>query len=274
MLVPNLAEVWHIANGHYISNIILCLLFPLTKGIKGACVWIYPEATECGLDSREHEILVFLAVVIIWKNRKATNWLHYLANVFLFTKVASTFLFLRADPLIGTLYVLLSVIITVVFPEPAYKGPEKVVYFQGDALFKELESARRSHWVIQFYTTWSPECKHVTPVFAELSEKFTLPNLKFGKLDVGKFPKEAERFRINTHPSSRQLPTISIFAPDGKEQRRRPLINKNGRAIPFVMSVDNCIFDFDLSNLHQACKKNLKYKPSTEDQTAGEKKDN
>ncbi|KAK0398937.1 hypothetical protein QR680_002819 [Steinernema hermaphroditum] len=273
MLIPNLADVKHILNGHYVANIILCLLFPLTKGIRGACQLIYPNGTECGFDSREHEILIFLAVVIIWKNRKATNWLHYLANVFLFTKVASTFLFLRADPLVGTVYVLLSIVVTVLFPEPAYKGPEKVVYFQGDALIKELESPRKTYWVIQFYTTWSPECRHVTPVFAELSEKFTLPNLKFGKLDVGKFPKEAERFRINTHPSSRQLPTMSVFGPDGVEQRRRPLISKNGRAIPFVFSAENCIFDFDLNNLYQLCRKNLKNKPSEETQLKEEKKE-
>ncbi|TMS40024.1 hypothetical protein L596_006461 [Steinernema carpocapsae] len=272
MLIPNLAEVKHILNGHYLLNIVLCLLFPITKGVVGICEFVYPEGTECGVDSREHEILIFLAVIIIWKNRKATNWLHYLSNVFLFSKIASTFLFLRADPIVGTAYVLLSIVVTVLFPEPAYKGPERVVYFQGDALFKELEKPNKTRWVIQFYTTWSPECRHTTPVFAELSEKFTLPNLKFGKLDVGKYPKEAERFRVNTHPSSRQLPTISVFGTDGKEIRRRPLINKNGRAIPFVFSVENCIFDFDLNNLYQECKKSVKHKP-TEETPVEQKKD-
>jgi hypothetical protein len=58
---------------------------------------------------REHEILVFLGVIIFWKNRKATNYLHYLSNVFLFSKLANSFLFLRADPLIGTIYVVIAI---------------------------------------------------------------------------------------------------------------------------------------------------------------------
>lgn len=48
--------------------------------------------------------MVFLGVVIIWKNRKAVNWLHYIANVFFYSKLANIYLFLRADILVGTIY--------------------------------------------------------------------------------------------------------------------------------------------------------------------------
>ncbi|EPB67171.1 hypothetical protein ANCCEY_13737 [Ancylostoma ceylanicum] len=36
---------------------------------------------------------------------------------------------------------------------------------------EELDKDRKSFFVIQFYTTWSPDCKHVTPVFAQLSDR-------------------------------------------------------------------------------------------------------
>uniref|UniRef100_F1LE08 Thioredoxin-related transmembrane protein 2 n=1 Tax=Ascaris suum TaxID=6253 RepID=F1LE08_ASCSU len=199
--------------------------------------------------------MVFLGVIILWKNRKASNWLHYLSNVFLFSKMANVFLFLRAEPLIGTIYVFLCVVHAVLLPEPAYSGPQKITYFNGTELNDEIQRNKRITWLVQFYTTWSPECKHIAPVFAQLSERFALPNLRFAKLDVGRWPKEAERFRINTHPASRQLPTMSLFK-DGKEVMRRPTI-QNKRAIPFVFTQDNCILEFDINNLFNECKANL-----------------
>lgn len=250
-----LSEIKKIFTAHHIGNIILSTLFFVTKLVPGVCNFVFGIEGKCGLDRREHEILVFLGILIIWKNRKAVNWLHYLSNVFLYAKVANVFLFLRAEPLIGTLYVIVLIVHVVLFPEPAYKGPEVVTYFHGTELHDEIERNKRTVWLVQFYTTWSAECKHVTPVFAALSERFHLPNLRFAKLDIGRYPKEAERFRINIHPASKQLPTISLFK-DGKEVMRRPTI-RDKRAIPFLFTEENCILEYDLNNLHQECKLNM-----------------
>ncbi|VDM36681.1 unnamed protein product [Toxocara canis] len=284
-----LSDAKNILTAHHIGNIFLSVAFFIVKITPGVCNVIFAMEEECGLDRREHEIMVFLGVIILWKNRKASNWLHYLANVFLFSKMANVFLFLRAEPLIGSIYVLLCIaglkiryvttltlmlylasdcclidtfaftcvfaVHAVLFPEPAYTGPEKITYFNGTELYDEVQRNKRVTWLVQFYTTWSPECKHIAPVFAQLSDRFALPNLRFAKFDVGRWPKEAERFRINTHPASRQLPTISLFK-DGKEVLRRPTI-QNKRAIPFVFTQENCILEFDINNLYNECKSNL-----------------
>lgn len=52
----------------------------------------------------EHQILVFLGFVIYWRNRKATNWLHYLSNVFLYSRIANVALFFFLDPLMCAVY--------------------------------------------------------------------------------------------------------------------------------------------------------------------------
>lgn len=49
--------------------------------------------------------MVFLAIMVFYKNRKAANWMHCLANMFLFCKIANIFLFLRADLIAGIVYV-------------------------------------------------------------------------------------------------------------------------------------------------------------------------
>uniref|UniRef100_A0A0K0DB79 Thioredoxin domain-containing protein n=1 Tax=Angiostrongylus cantonensis TaxID=6313 RepID=A0A0K0DB79_ANGCA len=205
---------------------------------------------------REREILVFLAVIIAWKGRKATNWLHYINNIFLFSKIANIALFFRADALTGILY-LMAVVGTFSFWVYTLARRRSHIFKE------ELDRDRKSVFVIQFYTSWSPDCRHVNPVFAQLSERFNLPNLRFGKLDVGRWPKEADRFRVNAHPTSRQLPTICVFK-DVKELKRRPLVSEKRRAIPFVFNQENCILDFDLLNIYNDCLERLSTKDTRE----------
>lgn len=251
------SEMRKILTAYHLGNIVFSLSFFVIKTTPWLCTFFLEVEKElCVLDRREHEILVFLGVIIVWKNRKALNWLHYLSNVFFYSKLANIYLFLRADLLIGTVYCVILLIHAVVFPEPVHVGPEVITYFQGAELHNEIEKNKRITWMVQFYTTWSAECKHVSPVFSKLSERFHLPNLRFAKLDVGRYPKEAERFRINIHPASRQLPTISLFQ-DGKETLRRPAI-RDKRALPFLFSEENIILEYGLNNLYQYCKSNMK----------------
>ncbi|CAP35490.1 Protein CBG17959 [Caenorhabditis briggsae] len=265
MLLPRLDEVRRAWTAFHFFNTLLALAFPVIRSTF-LCDFVFAtEGNEqCEIDSREREILMFLLIILAWKGRKATNWMHYVNNIFLFSKIAGMFLFIRADILAGIIYILACLIITVVFPEPVYNGPEQVTYFQGEQLYEELTKNRNTIWIIQFFTTWSPECRHVSPVFAELSQKFTLPNMKFGKLDIGRWAKEGERFRVNAHPMSRQLPTICVFI-DAKEISRRPLVNDSRRAIPFVFSEENCILAFDLVNLLNEQKQKKVGKTSKQD---------
>jgi len=46
-------------------------------------------------------------------------------------------------------------------------------------------------WLVEFYTTWSPPCRDVMPAFAALSNDYANDYLRFGKLDVGKYPDAA-----------------------------------------------------------------------------------
>jgi hypothetical protein len=103
--------------------------------------------------------------------------------------------------------------------------------------------------------------------------RFSLPNLRFGKLDVGKYAREGELFRVNSSAASRQLPTIALFR-GGLQTERRPLVGQNRRAIPFVFTevvtppppIPSCALPYlnlqenttlalDLSNVYEECKK-------------------
>ena len=69
----------------------------------------------------------------------------------------------------------------------------------------------------------------ITPV------RYSLANLKFGKIDVGRFPEVAAKYYINDTSFSRQLPTVILFK-NGEEFCRRPSVNSKGKIEKFIFT--------------------------------------
>lgn len=145
-------------------------------------------------------------------------------------------------------------------PEPTYKGPENITYFRANSLAEELQRDTKVVWLITFYAAWSPSCINFTNIFSKLSADYSLPNLKFGKLDVGRYAEQAEQYHINTGAMSRQLPTMVMFQ-DGKELGRVPAI-VNGTVQKFFFKEEDIVNAFDLNNLYAKCKEDKKFVPS------------
>lgn len=98
-----------------------------------------------------------------------------------------------------------------------------------------IANDKRVTWLVELYTAWSPPCIDFSNVFSELSNKYGLDNLKFGKVDLARSPDTATKYKINTSSLSKQLPTLILFQ-NGKEVMRRPSVNEKGKLIPFVLS--------------------------------------
>ncbi|CAH0403962.1 unnamed protein product [Chilo suppressalis] len=114
----------------------------------------------------------------------------------------------------------------------------------------------RTTWLICLYAAWHPACVNFAPVFAELSASYNLDNLKFGKLDVGRYPEAAAKYRVQDGPASRQLPTVLLFTASA-EQMRRPNADSTGKLQKFLFSKDNMKAAFDLDGIYQECKEKL-----------------
>jgi hypothetical protein len=89
-------------------------------------------------------------------------------------------------------------------------------------------SARRRRWLVEFYAVWAQPCTDLYPVFAGLSNVYTSERLSFAKIDVSRYPTLASQFRIDTSGSTKQLPTLVLFA-DGKEVKRMPEVSRDGK---------------------------------------------
>lgn len=243
---------------YYFVNIFLSVSYVFAKKLPMLCWFLFPTSyPQCELDTRESEILFFLLIVVMIRTKKAgsVTMINYLTSSFIYNKVANMILWFYADVRMGIFYAVLMILLGLTLPEPTYSGPDKVTYFRTAAgLEEELNRDKRIVWLVTFYTAWNPACVNFAPSFAQLSAEYCLDNLKFGKIDVGRYPEAASKFQINDSSLSRQLPTVILFK-DGKEVTRRPTI-ESGKVVKFFFSLDNVKASFDLNNLYGECKNN------------------
>lgn len=242
---------------YYWVNIALSFSYLLAKKIPGVCSYLFSRnESVCELDGRETEILFFLAIVVMIRTRKtgSVTMINYLTSSFIYTKIANLILWTYADCLYGIVFGVIFIISALMIPEPTYSGPEKVTYFRSEfALDDELESSKNVFWLVAFYTVWNPACVNFAPVFSDISSDYHLDHLRFGKVDIGRFPTIGERYHISDSSMSRQLPTVILFE-NGKEKLRRPCVDIKGKLQKFFFSKDNIIAAFNLNNLYKDCK--------------------
>ncbi|XP_054284719.1 thioredoxin-related transmembrane protein 2 homolog [Macrosteles quadrilineatus] len=259
---------------YYYINILLSASYIAAKKLPFLCQYTFPRSeSQCEFDSRESEILFFLMIVVMIRTRKAgsVTMINYLSSSFMYTKVANLILWFYADIRMGIFFGILLILVGLLLPEPAYKGPENVVYFRtAQGVEDEIMRNKKICWLVTFYTAWNPACVNFAPVFSQLSVEYHLENLNFGKIDIGRYPDAGKKYYVNDSPMSRQLPTVILFK-EGKEVMRRPMIDAKGKLQKFFFSEDNVKAAFDLNNLYNECKNNpLKKKKELTDHQKSE----
>lgn len=245
---------------YYWVNILLSLSYLVAKRAPVVCdhLFLGQEGEKCELNSRETEILFFLLIVVMIRTRKAgsVTMINYLTSSFMYTKVANLILWFYADAVWGIGFGAVFVLVGLLLPEPTYSGPESVTYFRNmELLDEELERDKRVNWVIEFHAVWNPSCVNFAPIFSQLSHEYHLPNLRFGKIDVGRCPDAAKKYHVSDSSLSRQLPSVLLFR-NGKVVARRPTADSGGKLQKFFFTEDNVKAAFDLNNLYRECKDN------------------
>lgn len=87
-----------------------------------------------------------------------------------------------------------------------------------------------------------------------------MENLKFGKIDLGRFPEIGTEFGISDSALSKQLPTLILFD-SGDQVMKRPTFDSNKKLVKFHFNMSNIVEVFDLKNYYNKCKE-YKNKPS------------
>lgn len=254
-------DIKQLAHPYHLLNLIMSLSFLTAKYTPVLCEILFPEG-DCGeLTMWESEVMFFMIVIIAFRTRKSGSrtMLAYVSVASTYAKLCNVLLWFSADPVYGILYLVFAITHFLLVGEPVYQGPENLTYFQGKELDEELQRDKNTVWLITFYTAWSPACSSLAPIFAKLSAQYALDNLKFGKIDVGRYPDAAKKYHINDSAFSLQLPTISVFK-KGAEVERRPCLDANAKFQKFYFTEDNIKASFDLNNMYLQCKKDLEAK--------------
>ncbi|KAJ8950769.1 hypothetical protein NQ318_011262 [Aromia moschata] len=249
-------DIIQLLKPYYLFNILLSLSYVILKRVPGVCNYLFASDT-CEFDGRETEILFFLIIVIAMRSRKAgsLSMINYLSSSFVYTKVANLILWFNADYLMGIIYAIIFILGALILPEPTYSGPDNRITRFRRRTFKN----KNTTWLVAFYAVWNPACVTFAPLFAKLSTEYSLDNLKFGKIDIGRYPEAGKKYHVHDGSLSKQLPTIILFQ-EGKEVIRRPMADNKGKLIKFMFSEDNIKRVFGINGLFENCKNELKRK--------------
>lgn len=274
MAILDWPQVRRLLHPHYVMTVFLATVFFPLRLVSPVCELLFPEK-GCGLDYRETEILFFLIIIILFRTKKMgyTSLVPYISSASMYAKVAMVLLFFYNDLRYGIIYTVMCIMHLMVLPEPTYTGLDRTVYFTSQTLEEELKKDKRIVWIVEFFALWSPPCINFASDFRHLSGKYTLGNLRFGKIDVTRNPEAAAKYHINTSTLSKQLPTLVIFK-DGKAVMRRPTVDSKSKLVKFNFTMENVINEFDLNNLYNVLKneKINKRESQAPQKSIGEKK--
>jgi len=199
----------------------------------------------------------------------------FLSDAFFFSKSVIALMLWYMDIRVFVYYILIIIVLFLSFPQPVYKGPARMEYFT-PASFKELVEDRTGDddhggaegeeedssssssppaWIISFFAPWAPQCIYLEPVIADLSLKYTNPQtLRWGKVDVSRWPSLAKDYNISLQGASPQLPTLALFV-KGKEQGRIPHVFADGRVSGGKIRREDIVAGFKLDELMKGKKK-------------------
>mmetsp|Transcript_14117 Transcript_14117/g.36227 ORF Transcript_14117/g.36227 Transcript_14117/m.36227 type:complete len:292 (-) Transcript_14117:277-1152(-) len=185
-------------------------------------------------------------VVLLVKGWKALSMDMLLADAFVFGKAALLAMVYAMDRRLFAYYLIAMVLLFLVAQQPCYSGPDKIKYFTPATFTSEVQKEHKgATWLVECYAPWSPPCVHLEPVFADLSLKYTTSKLKFGKLDLGRWPSAAADLRIDVGGASHQLPTIIMYQA-GVEVGRIPHVSADGSYSKRKFRRSDIIRAFDL----------------------------
>nr|CAB3267135.1 thioredoxin-related transmembrane protein 2-B [Phallusia mammillata] len=233
-----------------ISSLLLSIMFVFVRKVWPMCSYLPSEQDElCTFDWREVEMFMFFMCLMVLKNRTAVSLEQMITTVLMYSKLANAVLFYRLDVRLCIIYTALCLVRLWMFPENFEDGPEEITYFSDKTLKDVLVEDPKVTWVVLFHATWSPPCRAVSPAFSALSNEFAIEYLRFGKVDVGKYPDAAKEYGVSTSTLSSQLPTVIVFE-DGKMADWRPMIGPKKKFIKYVFSEENMKRDFGMQQLH------------------------
>mmetsp|Transcript_26953 Transcript_26953/g.43379 ORF Transcript_26953/g.43379 Transcript_26953/m.43379 type:complete len:208 (+) Transcript_26953:210-833(+) len=187
-----------------------------------------------------------LGVYMIVKYRRAPTIESFISTFFLYAKAAVVLAAYLLDTRIFVWYLIIYGVMLLTLQLPTFNWGEDVEVFNPPNLASYiLKGQEKVTWVVFFYAPWNQGCADFVPTFSDIADKYKSNSLRFGKVDVARFPELAEQFNIETDVNSVQLPTIILFE-KCEEHSRLPPMNSENKPIQTLIDHAGTIAYFQL----------------------------
>lgn len=179
--------------------------------------------------TREAQIYFSLGLMLFTRALSAPTLDVYLSSAFMFSRVAVLVCLWYMDSQLAVGFAALWTLLYAVCPQPRYRLPDSIATLNNVTF--EQRIAKNKHqtiYVLWCHATWSARCSQLAPVLAALAKSYSHTRVRFGRVDVSKFPGVAEGLEVSMSAASKQLPTIICFKM-GKEVARIPQVDSEGK---------------------------------------------
>lgn len=151
----------------------------------------------------------------------------YLSEVLNYVRLAAVVLLAAADYRLGVLMALAVLLSSLLFIQPRYTGQQNVSIMTPASFDSEaMHESSKAVWLVMLSAQWSSQSRHAQATFAELSLEYASEDLRFGELDVGRWPKMAKKFGMSIDTVPQQLP-VFLLLKQGRAVKRMPEADKS-----------------------------------------------
>lgn len=247
--------IWHglkaLCTGYYMANLCLVASFGLVHQLMAERGRSENSklANARQLDAWEKQAGLMLAIVLGIKVFRKQSTAALSADLLFYCKAAAAALCYYVDLHAFILYCVGAVLVFLLFPYQSNYGSGKVELLTPASLRERLKEQREGQaaWLVLLYASWSSACQIFDPTFGELADRYTQPDkLRFGKLEISRWPRAAEEHKVSLALGAQELPTVLLYERGKVTQRLGAPI---GSVLKGGLTESDCIRHFNIHKL-------------------------
>lgn len=179
---------------------------------------INDESELATLKDLEFKSLGVYGFILLIRLIRVESWLGYLIFALKLAHIIMCGLMFQFNITWAICFGFAAIIIHFGIEPPFFEVSQRVATLNEKLLQPYIETVPECF--ILFYTTWENLCISVTPIFLNISEKYTTNTRLFARFDIGRSPEIEEKYKVSARNGTlKQIPTIIHFK-GGKEINR------------------------------------------------------
>ena len=228
---------------YFIVNYLLCSIY-----------FIFKYCSNNIENPREnHVIMSFLTIILLRFFKYFTSAQMFVYDTLFYIKLINFFLFFFVEYKYAIWYAVILIISYILIEIPRYNGKTNILPINTQHEFNSLilnNIKKNTYSFVVFHSHLSSKCIFTEEIWASMSLKYTHERLKFYSVDIDNCNEICLSQNINTKGSYIEIPILILYK-NGSEEKRFPMVDKNGKTYQALKySKKGLISFFDLETIH------------------------